>query len=305
MYSSASCSRAWQLPHNPNAATASIDPNAPLSHNAPVQLTVLDYITLLQNFQQLNNIMQQQQQAFNNAQQSHEAAFDLINTRLSNLPTAYTSAPAPYAPAPATSSVASKPTFNPPKEFKGKVSEVDAFISSIDTAVRLQRAALITEEDKCLYMTTFLGEGTPAQWYRGVLVSKPNILNDFADFKTAFRRHFGDSNVAFSSRAKLVTLVQTGSTASYAARFGDLVAHLDWNDQAKIDKFYDGLKEQTQNYISVIKREDRPKKYLDYVSFAIDCDDRAHERDIERGQKKKGKTFFSSNGNGNATAARW
>ncbi|KAF5389399.1 hypothetical protein D9757_004405 [Collybiopsis confluens] len=241
----------------------------------------LDYITLLQNFQQLNNTMQQQQQAFNNAQQSQEAAFNLINTQLFDLPTTHTSASAPYAPAPATDSIASKPTFNPPNEFKGKVLEVDVFISSINTAVCLQRAALITKEDKCLYMTTFLGEGTPAQWYCGILVSKPNILNSFANFKTAFCHHFGNSDIAFSSQAKLIALVQTGLAASYAACFGDLVAHLDWNDQAKIDKFSDGLKEQTQNYISVIKRENCPTKCLEYVAFAIDCDDGAHKRNIE------------------------
>ncbi|KAF5365818.1 hypothetical protein D9757_015204 [Collybiopsis confluens] len=204
------------------------------------------------------------------------------------------SAPAPATPKP--------PTFNAPLPFKGKSSEVEVFINKVIDAVKLQGTSLPTEKMKCMYMATFFGDGGPTQWYYSVRLSNPQLLTSFPDFIDTFCNHFGDSNLAYNAKNKLESMVQTGSAAAYASAFRELLVHVNWTDESKIDTFYKGLKTATKDMISNLERKKRPKVWDDYVTFAIDCDNRAHKRNVERKDEIKPSSKLSKNSNNNLSS---
>ncbi|KAJ3743003.1 hypothetical protein DFH05DRAFT_1461187 [Lentinula detonsa] len=74
-----------------------------------------------------------------------------------------------------------------------------------------------------------------------------------------------DTFVDAVSNAKLENLTQNGSAAAYASRYHELLVHVDWSEQSKINNFYSNLKTATKDMISITKREDRPNRFDDYV----------------------------------------
>ncbi|KAF5339905.1 hypothetical protein D9758_015029 [Tetrapyrgos nigripes] len=193
----------------------------------------------------------------------------------------------PSSPPPSSSY--KPPSFTPPTPFKGKATDVETFIDSVQDAVELLGRTLTTDRQKCIYMATLFAEA-PKQWYRAIRTSKPELLDSFTDFITSFRAHFGESNIAYVANNKLKKLVQTGSAASYASRFLELLVHVNWTDETKIDMFYSGLKTATKDLISNTPRSERPKTFLDYSQWVITCDNRVHEREQERRDEGGKKT---------------
>ncbi|KAF5362750.1 hypothetical protein D9758_011704 [Tetrapyrgos nigripes] len=219
----------------------------------------------------------------------------------SSAPPPPTTSTSTSAPIPATTSTDSTkpPTFTPPSLFKGKVTEVEMFIHSVKDAVELLGATLPTDRKKGIYMGMHMADSAK-QWYNSIRINEDHLLDSFADFIETFRKHFGDSNLAYNSARKLKALTQTGSTAAYAARFKELLIHVTWSEESKVDQFYEGLRPTTKDLISATKRSERPTKFLDYVQFAIDCDNRVHERNEERKDESKRSTSTStSNSNSN------
>ncbi|KIK66325.1 hypothetical protein GYMLUDRAFT_55626 [Collybiopsis luxurians FD-317 M1] len=161
------------------------DPNMLINLDAPAQFTVQDYLSMVQNFNSLTIAMQQQQQAFAQHQQVQEAAMQLITNHLAAIPTTLSQPTIPSVPT-LTPSLNVKPMFNLPKEFKGKATEVESFLDTINNTVELQCTSLTVECDKSLYMATFLGEGSPRQWLCGVKISNLTLIENFAQFKDAF-----------------------------------------------------------------------------------------------------------------------
>lgn len=185
--------------------------------------------------------------------------------------------------------------FREPKPFKGKPDEVSSFLLDINDAVRLSRNTLPTELDKCIYMASFFEEGIAKQWYISVRISQTNLLSNFEKFCEAFQSHFGNPNVATSAKNKIDALVQSGSVAAYAARYFELLVHVDWSDQTKIDTFYKRLKPAVKDIISYTPANARPQTFKEYVDFTIDIDNRVHEREVERRLEAKSSSSNKNN----------
>ncbi|KAK7438872.1 hypothetical protein VKT23_017799 [Stygiomarasmius scandens] len=146
-------------------------------------------------------------------------------------------------------------------------------------------------------MSTLLADGPPKLWYCTICLSEPHLLDSFTDFISRFKEHFGNSNLAYNTNNKLKKLVQTGSAAAYASQFSELLVHVNWTEETKIDMFYNGLEASTKDLISNTKCENRPKKYVDYTKFTIDCDNHVHEREQEHKDNSK-----RSVGNGSSSS---
>jgi len=140
--------------------------------------------------------------------------------------------------------------FREPKPFKGKADDVPGFLLEINDAIALSRNGLPTDQDKCIYMASFFEEGAAKQWYTSVRISQTHLLDSFVDFRNEFQAHFGNPNVATSAKYKIDALSQTGSVSSYAARYFELLVHVDWSEQTKIDTFYRKLKPVVKDIIS-------------------------------------------------------
>ncbi|EEB92456.1 hypothetical protein MPER_09028 [Moniliophthora perniciosa FA553] len=134
------------------------------------------------------------------------------------------------------------PKFKEPGVFNGKASSVTQFLQDIKNAIQLSRSSLISDHDKCLYFSTYLGSGAPKEWYNSIELHNRSLLDDFEKFAESFKKHFGDSNIVATAQNKLDDLHQTGSAAQYIARFNEWVVHLDLTDASKIHMLYRHLK---------------------------------------------------------------
>jgi Retrotransposon gag protein len=187
------------------------------------------------------------------------------------------------------------PRFREPFVFKGKATEVNDFLMLIKDAIHLSRKALPTEDDKCIYMATYLAEGSPRQWYTAVRLKHADTLLSFDQFCEDFKAHFGSSNIQSEASRKINVLYQTGSAATYAARYQELLVHVDWSEATQIDKFYEHLKSAIKDVITLTKKEDRPTEFKAYVDFVIEIDNRVHDRELERKQEgKQNHSHFSA-----------
>ncbi|THU91610.1 hypothetical protein K435DRAFT_863266 [Dendrothele bispora CBS 962.96] len=181
------------------------------------------------------------------------------NTALNSTAASASAPPPPVPPVipsePATFVSTEPPLFTAPSTFKGKASEIEEFIQAVEDAVDLRLTSLHTDGQKCLYMSTLLGDGAPKQWYCSIRLNKSSLLGSFTEF--------------------------TDSAAAYASRFLELLVHVNWTDETKIDNFYRNLKPSVKDLISNTKWESCPKTFLDYAVFAIDCDNRVHKQELE------------------------
>jgi hypothetical protein len=264
--------------------------------NAPASITFGD-LQILQNTVAQVSTIQEQLDGLQSFQNTTNTTLSTINSSLDAIQiTLQALSPNPPPPPPnppvvvtttTPNSSFKPPSFTAPALFKGKASDVETFIDAVLDAVELCGGTLQTEKQKCIYMSTLFADGSPKQWYRAIKINEPNFLNSFANFVSRFRDHFGDTNLAYNNTNKLKRLVQTGTAAAYASRFSELLVHVNWTEESKIDAFYNGLRSTTKDLITNTKRELRPKTFLDYAKFAIDCDNRVNEREQERKDESK------------------
>ncbi|EEB88878.1 hypothetical protein MPER_13098, partial [Moniliophthora perniciosa FA553] len=180
------------------------------------------------------------------------------------------------------------PKFKEPRVFDGKGTSVVPFLQEIKNAVYLSRRSLATEKDKCVYLSTYLGNGSPREWYNSIDIQTPELLNDFDKFTDDFKKHFGDSNIVATAQNKIDEIHQTGSAAQYVARLNEWIYHLELSEATKIQYVYRHLKSSVKDAITLVPKENRPKTYKAYGDFAIEIDNRLHER--EREKKKDSRT---------------
>ncbi|KAI3601342.1 hypothetical protein WG66_013363 [Moniliophthora roreri] len=128
--------------------------------------------------------------------------------------------------------------FKEPKPFDGKTSSVTRFLQDIRNTIQLSCRSLISDHDKCLYFSTYLGPGAPKEWYNSVELHNRELLDDFEKFVESFKKHFGNSNIVATAQNKLNELYQTGSAAQYIAHFNEWVIHLNLTDVSKIHMLY-------------------------------------------------------------------
>lgn len=175
--------------------------------------------------------------------------------------------------------------FKEPRVFTGKASDVPGFIAEVSDGVELQRAQLPTDRDKCFYMGTYLGNGSPKLWYASVKANQPYLLQNFTSFCEAFKSHFGDQDLAGTAYRKIQALRQTDSVGAYSSRFHELLIHLNWTDDSKIAAFYSGLKDEIKDIL--VSNLSPPTAFKDYVDLAMKIDNRIRQREFERKRQDK------------------
>lgn len=163
-----------------------------------------------------------------------------------------------------------------PRMFNGATSEVEPFIDEVETNIRLQR--MTNDLDKTSYLSTYLKDGNPKTWYYGIKTLNMSLLSDYSAFIAAFRLQFADPNYSRTALRKIKALRQTGSCASYAARFRELLPHVEFSDQTKLDQFKEGLKASVRD--AVITVRPKPTNFDAYVDLVIDIDNELHENEL-------------------------
>ena len=121
------------------------------------------------------------------------ASLDALTAFLRSQP-AQPAAPPPPAPAPAPTTSQPNPNdprgvprFKEPAVFDGSASNVESWIDDVSNAVHLQRASLVSDYDKAIYIAGYLKQGSPKSCFNGLRSSNPGLLHNFAGLLTDFR----------------------------------------------------------------------------------------------------------------------
>ncbi|KAI3604843.1 hypothetical protein WG66_008606 [Moniliophthora roreri] len=155
------------------------------------------------------------------------------------------------------------PKFKEPNVFNSKASSVTQFLQDIRNMIQLSHHSLVSDHNKCLYFSTYLGSRAPKEWYNSVELNNKELLNYFGKFMESFKKHFRDSNIVATAQNKLDKMYQTGSAAQYIARFNEWVVHLDLTNASKIHMLYHHLKASIKDAISFVSKSTRPTKFKD------------------------------------------
>lgn len=178
----------------------------------------------------------------------------------------------------------------PPEAFDGTRHKLRAFITQLDLYIHMNREQLADEGDKVLFASTYL-TGPAFDWFepfiRNYRTCPPNrqdedtkeIFGSFEIFKQRLEGTFGDIDAKRNAERKIARLRQTGSAAHYASEFQKLVTHLDWDDDAFIAIFEEGLKPEVQEKLIWM---DRPDTLTGIIEKAVKIDNCLHELNLRR-----------------------
>ena len=154
-----------------------------------------------------------------------------------------------------------------------------------------------TEKQKVLYAGSIL-RGDAFNWLEPYLHPKENGTvvpwqESFELFVAELVTHWGDPDEVATAERKLTNLRQTGSAAAYTAEFRRFAYIAKWDESALCHHYYHGLKDFIKD--EICKIASRPDNLEELISFAIRCDNRAHERSLQISWEK-GNTAHN-NGN--------
>lgn len=286
----------------PTSTWESTDPSVPADAPSPAPQPpppTSNEAFLFQMLADMRRVQQEQAAATNNALTTMAAAFQSLSSFMG---------PARAAPPPAPSVAASMhaPTSSErplkakePRIFSGAAEEVEPFIDEVLTNIRLQR--MTDSLDKISFLSTYLKDGNPKIWYRSLRASEEteSLLYDFDSFLAAFRQHFADPNYSRTALRKMRALKQTGSCATYAARFRELLPFVELSGTTVLDMYKEGLKPAVRDVLRVVRP--RPDDFEKLVKLTVEIDNDLHEDELsarDRVSSSRGNT--NSNRSGSA-----
>ena len=114
-----------------------------------------------------------------------------------------------------------------------------------------------------------------------MLEKEYQILNNFKEFIRDFKVSFRDTNNILTTINKIRRLRQGDRLAStYAADFRLLNSDIPWDDQALIEQFHYGLRNDIKNLLLTFLKE--PKSLTEAISRTVRCNNRLLKRRSER-----------------------
>lgn len=274
---------------SPHQATSPMPQEDPQQPPASAELMIWHMVNdMRRESAEARQAQQQQHEATTQAITGMTAALQLLGNIFGNLnlgaaapaPSAAAAAAAPN-PAATSHSFSANPSDRPlkarePRMFNGSITDVEPFIDEVETNIRLQR--MTQDLDKTGYFSTYLKDGNPKTWYYMVKTHSAHLLSNFPAFLAAFRAQFADPNYPRTALRLIKALRQTGSCANYAARFKELLPHVQFSEQTKLDQFKEGLKATVRDQVRGVRP--KPATFDAYVDLAIDFDNDLHEDEL-------------------------
>ncbi|CAF3556312.1 unnamed protein product [Fusarium graminearum] len=150
-----------------------------------------------------------------------------------------------------------------PEPFMGKATDVIPFLTPMKAHFRLFPNRLDT-------------------------ATKKNIFADWDNFEQALKGNFGVVNEERQAAAELLVLRQHKSCAAYSVKFRQLASKTEWDDEALMEIYYRGLKEEVKDELYLA---DRPDDLTTHITMAIKIDERQYERRREKANHRRGNNF--------------
>ncbi|CAG1983613.1 unnamed protein product [Fusarium graminearum] len=187
-----------------------------------------------------------------------------------------------------------------PEPFKGKAAEVIPFLTRMKGHFRLFPRKLDTAAKKMLY-TAPLIHGDAKVWFEPIWKDylendynqqdqeTQNIFADWLNFEALLKDNFGVINEERQAAAEILALKQHGSCTAHLAKFRQLAAKTEWDDEALMEIYYRSMKEEVKDELY---KADRPDNLTEYITIAVKIDERHYERRRERtNADRKGSNY--------------
>ncbi|QRV96858.1 Retrotransposon gag protein [Ceratobasidium sp. AG-Ba] len=138
---------------------------------------------------------------------------------------------------------------------KGK--EAENFILKMEIYFDDYEEGIFDDKKKIKNVLMNMQNGDAGNWAQPFLCKlslkeEHTILQSWANFKKAFLADFSDPVKKEKAIRDLNKLTQTKSAQSYVTQFRNLMQEVDWNDEALIDKFREGLKPEVRKELTRI-----------------------------------------------------
>ncbi|KAF9307781.1 hypothetical protein BG006_005730, partial [Podila minutissima] len=109
--------------------------------------------------------------------------------------------------------------------------------------------------------------------------SLPDILTDFEIFERSMTNSYGIANAPVAAAAKIKTLRQTSTVATYATEFRRLAMDLTWNNDALAHQFECGLKD---SILDALANEPIITDLDKLITRSTELDDRQFARSLNK-----------------------
>ncbi|KAF4612585.1 hypothetical protein D9613_012720 [Agrocybe pediades] len=172
-----------------------------------------------------------------------------------------------------------------PRKFNGKHQEVLPFLNEVKRIIEFAPASFPDDRTKIFWVSLYLKDGIPLQWFNYLETSKSPALSSWELFLKEFSIKFEDPCLVINTYRKLNSLRQTGSAHDYFTQFLTLSDKLDMTEQSKISRFYDGLKSEIKdNLVSLV---DRPSRLADWQKIIVQIDANLTDRERDRTRESR------------------
>ena len=172
-----------------------------------------------------------------------------------------------------------EPRVSLPEKFDGTRSKFRGFINQVQLITMLQPDRYPTEESKVGLVGTLL-TGSALSWFAPLFEQRSPILSNFETFLAALTEAFGEHDKARVALNKIYALRQGSRSVSvYASEYRQLAADINWGEQALMDQFYRGLRDDVKD---LLLNFPDPCTLDEAINQAVRCDNRLFQRYQDR-----------------------
>ena len=162
-----------------------------------------------------------------------------------------------------------------PAKFDGTRSQFRGFLNQVRLVIQMHPTRYPTDISQVGLVGTLL-TGMALAWFAPFLENKSPLLHDFDGFIREFQASFGDTDGVRTAINKLRRLRQGDRPASaYAADFRLLTSDIPWDEEALMDQFRYGLRNDVKDLLLTFHED--PKSLIEAISRAVRCDNNLFE----------------------------
>ena len=186
-----------------------------------------------------------------------------------------------------------------PEPFDETWSKLCHFLMQLDLYLRINQEWVILEADKVLFASTYL-TGFAFDWFEPTLCDYQEhmhqtqddntqaVFGSYQEFKKQLEDTFEDIDSTWNTTWKLWQLQQTGSASQLVSEFQQLIAHLDWDEDAYMAWFEEILKPEIQKKMIWMKQ---PQLLNELFSQAVKIDNTLYDLRTRQRESKSGNAY--------------
>jgi len=168
----------------------------------------------------------------------------------------------------------SQPKIEDPELYYGDRVKLQAFLVQCELKFNCEAHRFQNDSGKVHY-TNSRCRGAVWKWTQPSIMEGRSSFTTWEEFKTAIHRAFGEIDAKEVAKVKFNKIEQGArSTALYWTEFLNIVADLDYNDSAYINRFDAGLPERTQTQLAMLPT--KPTTIIEYANKAIEIDNKLY-----------------------------